>query len=318
MTARRPIWVFCLLLVSACGGKSAQLDCSGTGEVSGSYSETNSGSLSFLHGLAWREPHGDYIVLFTGDPTLAAAGRSSPNPEYETGHAAQMLGELVVGFQFEPNGKFRERITLGTSTSRGSSGADRGRITLQADGCARGDVQLDYYGEGSFALPLIQPEQNGRHLTQALEIDSRPEAAITHLPLEHHEWPGDDDFLGQWSLVHAQLSSADPVEALGALNFSPAVAATLARDPRALRALQRVRSQCPNPLSAALDEYGEVSGASQAAPGIVLHGTALTSLSDNGAILRLCYVMQRNAEFIEQCFPFTQDCSQPAETQLER
>jgi hypothetical protein len=288
-------------------GLLALADCSGVGEVVGSFSETNSGALTFGHGLAWREPDGSFSVLFTDDPVLAEAGRASPDPEYETGHAAEMLGELVVGYRFGSDGRYAERITLGTSLSRGSSGADSGRIRVKADGCARGDVHLDYYGDGSFALPLLQPGHN-RHLhDQALERDMRPEAAPA--ATEPAAVPDEEHPLAQWSAVHARLHAADPAAAMQALNFSPPVAATLARDARALAALARVRSQCPDPASATLDKYGDVGGESRPAPGVTLKGTALTSVSESGAFLSLCYVMQRNGEYIDQCFPFSEDCS---------
>ncbi len=308
----RALWMFALLALAGCGGPSARLDCSRAGQVTGSFSEINSGSLNFGHGLAWREPDGGFSVLFTDDEVLAEAGRASPDPEFETGHAAAMLGELVVGYRFHADGRYRERITLGTSSSRGWSGADRGRIALQADGCVRGDVLLDYYGDGSFALPLMQPEQNGIMQNQPLEVDSRPEAAPPAGASETVAWTDDEDPLEQWRAVHLQLSASHPVEAMGALNFSPGVAVRLAADARARAALERVRSQCPDPASATLDEYGDVGGESRPAPGIVLEGTALTSLSQTGAFLRLCYVMKRNGEYIDQCFPFSEDCSRPA------
>jgi hypothetical protein len=288
------------------------MDCSGTGEVAGSFSEINSGSLTFEHGLAWREADGAYSVLFTDDAVLAEAGRASSDPEYETGHVATMLGELVVGYRFDADGSYRERITLGSSTSRGSSGADSGRIALQTDGCVRGDVHLDYYGDGSFALPLIQPEQNRRMHGQALEVDSRPEPAPPARAFTADKVPSDEDPLEQWRAVYIQLSASHPAEAMGALNFSPGVAVRLATDARARAALERVRSQCPDPARATLDEYGDVVGEARPAPGIVLEGTALTSLSETGAFLRLCYVMKRNGEYIDQCFPFSEDCSRPA------
>lgn len=314
MTARTLLWILGPLAMAGCSGPSARMDCSGVGEVAGSFNETNSGSLSFEHGLAWREPDGGFSVLFTDDELLAEAGRASPDPEFETGHAATMLGQLLVGYRFHADGSYREHITLGSSSSRGWNGADRGRIALQADGCARGDVHLDYSGDGSFALPLMQPEQNEIMNGQPLEIDFRPEAAPPSGASETAAWPGEEDPLEQWRAVHERLSSTHPVEAMGALNFSPDVAVRLATDARARAALERVRSQCPDPANATLDEYGDVGGESRPAPGIVLEGTALTSLSETGAFLRLCYVMKRNGEYIDQCFPFSQDCSRPAVT----
>lgn len=297
-----------VFLLAGCGGPAGWLDCSGAGEVDGNFRETNSGALTFKHGLAWRGPDGGYSVLFTDDPLLAEAGRFSPDPERETNLAAGMLGALIVGYRFKPDGAYREHFTMGSSTSSGWSGADIGRISLQDD-CLRGDVRLDHYGAGAFALPSIHPEQNLAMLGETLEIDTRPEPTASPAPLQSGAAPTIEDASTAWVAVHAQLMATDRAVALQALDFSPLVAARLAQDARIGAALDRVRSQCPDPASARLDEYGDVVGESRPAPGIVLEGTALTTAVGTDAVLRLCYVMKRNGEYIDQCFPLTEDCS---------
>lgn len=296
------------LLAAGCSGPSASLDCSGAGEVSGSFRETNSGALIFRHGAAWQEPDGAYSVLLSDDPVLADTARAAAAPEYETALAADMLGALVVGYRFAPDGTYREYITFGSSVSRGWSSTDRGRLDVHDDGCVRGDVSLDDYGAGGFALPLARPEHEAAWPGLDVEIDTRPEPA----PADPAHAPPPEDPLAQWTAVHAQLSAADPAHALQALNLSPGAAAVLARDARIRAVLDRIRRQCPDPATARLDEYGDVGGPSEPAPGIVLEGTALTSLADTGPFLRLCYVMARNGESIEQCFPLSEDCSRDA------
>ena len=69
---------------------------------------------------------------------------------------------------------------------------------------------------------------------------------------------------------------------------------------------------CRRTSDARLDEDSDVIGPSPPVPGLVLDGTALTSLTETGAFLRLCYVMTRNGDSIEQCLPLTEDCSKPA------
>lgn len=305
-----------LLAGSGCGYRAAWLDCSGTGEVTGQYSEINSGSLTFRHGLAWRDSSGGYNVVFTDDPLLAEAARVSPNPGYEITLAAEMVRALLVGFRFHPSGNYREHFTAGTSTSSGWSGADIGSIDIEDDNCARGYVMLDYNGDGAFAVPLVSPEQNAAVLAQSVELDTRTE---TQAPDTATAIPSPaEDALATWATVHAQLMHPDVSQALQALDFSPASAARLAQDARVLAALDRVRRQCPDPATAGLDEYGDVVGQSHPAPGIVLEGTALTAMDGDGPYLRLCYAMQRNGASIEQCLPFIEDCSGADGVPIER
>lgn len=306
-----------LLLGSGCD-QSGWLDCSGVGNVAGSFRDSSSGSLTFRHGVAWREPDGAYSVLFTDEPLLAEAGRVSPHPAYEMGFAAEIVDALLVGYRFTPDGSYRDRFTAGRSTSSGWSSADSGDIAVDASGCVRGDVQLDGNGDGAFALPLTSPEHNAAMLVEALEVDTRSEAAMSAASLAADAAPAAEDPLAQWNDIHAQLMASDPAFALQAMNFSRDVAARLASDARVLAALERVRHQCPDPASASLDEYGDVIGLSRPAPGIVLEGKALTSLGENGAFLRLCYALQRNGEPIEQCFPYKEDCSRAVASGIDR
>lgn len=294
-----------LLALAGCG--SASMDCSGDGEVAGGFSDSSgTDTLTFRHGIAWRAPDGPYGVLFTDDPVLADAGRVSPNPEYEIALAAQMVGALLVGYRFHADGTYHQYFTVGGRVSSGRSGADRGRIAVDDDGCARGDVQLDDYGDGAFALPLIDPERNAAMLVESVERDTRPEADGTDGDTVDESAPFLPDALAEWTAAHATLMLPDPAQALQSLNFSPGTAARLAQHAGVLAALERVRRQCPDPATATLDAYGDVIGASHPAPGVVLHGTVL--MTGAGAV-RLCYAMQRNGGNIEQCFPMQEDCS---------
>ncbi len=287
-----------------CGKLSDALDCSGAGETRGSYKSSNNGELDFEHGLAWRNTDGTYTVLFTRDTVLAEALRVSPEPEWESARIGEVLRELLVGFQFHPDGKYHQHITLGTSTSSGWSGADKGSIKLDADGCLRGDVVLDHYGAGHFALPLIEHQPSVTTGNAAVEYDPRPErdAARTGQGTE-------PDALAVWSQAWARLQSAHPVTALQTLGFSQAVATRLVDDKRALAALARIRGQCPEPGSAKIGDYGDIEGPAHPKPGMVMGASGSTEISPLGEVFIKCYIMQRNGEYIDQCWPLTTDCT---------
>ncbi len=70
-----------------------------------------------------------------------------------------------------------------------------------------------------------------------------------------------------------------------------------------------MREQCPDPRSASLNEYGEVVGASTPGNGPRFNGTGQASLGMDGPVIGNCYVMQRDGEYIDQCFPLTTDCA---------
>lgn len=297
--------------LGGCAPSTAFLDCSGVGEVAGEYAEINTGALRFRHGLAWINPDGTHEVLFGDDAALFAALRASPYPGYEAQQLGEMLGAFLVGFRFDADGDYTERFTAGTAQSQGWSGADRGHIEVDQGGCARGYATLDADDWGKFALPLQRPALLGAMLEQGVEAgaadgrhtaDDAPRVAESGLRLE-------EDALARWRLLHARLHGLHPAEALQALGLSWPLAEQLAGEPRALAALQRVRSQCPG-ADARLDEYGSVVGEAEPQPGVRLLATAQTFLADDGAmVLHTCYVTERNGQSVEQCWPLSADCS---------
>lgn len=278
----------------ACNSPSAAFDCSGDGEVRGSFSEINSGELTFRHGLIVGDAGRGYTVLFTDDDLLAKALRASPEPEAEVGAIAQMLGKLVVGYEFDVAGNYQQRITRGTSSGSGMTGSDEGRVTIDDQGCARGDVTLTSYGSGFFALPLQRDRRR-----REVEGNSMGESASGEA----------DDPLATWADAFARLIDLHPVIPLETLGFSTPAATQLSSDPRAQAALKRVREQCPDPRTATVNEYGEVVGPSTPGHGARFNGTVQVSRGPDGPVLGHCYVMQRDDAYIEQCFPLHTDCA---------
>ncbi len=305
------------LLICGCGGTSGGMDCSGAGSVRGSYSEINSGTLKFAHGLFWGDDAIGYKVLFTDDPLLGEALRASPDPGREAPMAARMLQVLLVGYEFGPDGKYRQHFTLGTGTSSGWSGADIGAVKIDSEGCARGDVQLDHLGDGHFALPLLHPE----HIAAALNTDVEIGGASPGVATAAGGSGRDDavDMLKTWRAAYTRLHDAHPASALQALGFSAPVASGLAAHPGAKKSVERMRSQCPDPATTSLNEYGEVIGEARATlvaantevptGVVVLSGTAMASTGGDGAVIDNCYVMKRNDEWIDQCWPISTDCT---------
>lgn len=285
------------LLLAGCGQPSDALDCSGHGTARGSHDEINSGQLDFRQAVAFAL-NGGYTVIFTDDATLAELMRQSPSPEHEVARAGAIFDRLLVGFRFDGHGQLLEHLTLGNSTSSGSDGSDRGAMTADTDGCARGDVRRKYDGNAYFAVPLAHPERRGAEL--AVEYGPATNASMPAFP--------DEDLLARWRAAHARLTDLHPVTAAQALGFSASAAAVLAADPRTQNALERVRTQCVDPAQAILNEYGEVSGPSPSHDGVVFQSTVVTETGSDGEYLANCWVMQRNDESLEQCFPLHTDC----------
>jgi hypothetical protein len=300
-------WCGILFTTALIGGCSRQLsstmDCSGGGAVRGQYDNVNDGKLEFKLGAAWRNDGGGFTVMFTRDPVLATALRASPDPDSEAARLGQVLGELLVGLQYHPDGKFEQRITRGTSTSSGWSGDDEGSAAMDEQGCLRGDVKLSGYGFAHFALPLLAPEKIAASIGSGVEVDSRTQPSPTAVV------DGEADALKRWSAAWTRLNEAHPVTALQAMGFSSPVAAALADDKRALATLKRMRGQCPQASTAGLNEYGEVVGDSHPRPDMVLNGTGTASISPWGGVIDNCYVMKRNDQYIDQCWPLSQDCA---------
>lgn len=300
------------LLLQGCGAPSLGLDCAGSGQVSGGYREANSGNLEFKRGLFWGDSGLGYKVLFTDDPLLAEALRASPDPAREAPIAADMLHVLLVGYDFHPDGKYRQHFTWGTGKSSGWSGADVGHVDIDDQGCARGDVRLDSPGSGHFALPLLHPERLEVASKTAVEVETgvrRQRPALTAGAAVV-----DDDPLARWRLAFARLNDPHPANALRSVGFSAAVAAQLSAHPKALKALERMRGQCPQPATAKLNEYGEVVGESRPKSAasrsqVVLSGTATATVGADGAFIDNCYVMQRDGQWIDQCWPLSADCT---------
>ncbi len=306
-----------IFLIGGCSGPSAGLDCDGAGSVRGRYSEINSGTLEFAHGLFWGDDVQGYKVLFTGDSLLAEALRASPDPGREAPMAARMLQVLLVGYEFGPDGKYRQHFTFGSGNSSGWSGADRGAVKIDGKGCARGDVHLDHPGDGHFALPLLHPE----HIAAALNSDVEIGGATPGVATAAGGSGRDEavDMLEAWRAAYSRLHDAHPASALQTLGFSAPVASALAAHPGAKQAVERMRTQCPDPATASLNEYGEVIGEARPTPvsakagvpmaATVLSSTAVVSNGGNGAVIDNCYVMKRDDESIEQCWPISADCT---------
>ena len=286
------------LLLAGCGQPSDVLDCSGHGTARGHHDEINSGKLDLKHAVAFTLD-GGYTVIFTDDATLAELMRQSPSPEHEVALAGAMFDRLLVGFRFDGHGQLLQHLTLGNSTSWGTDGSDRGTMIASTDGCARGDVRRTHHGNAYFAVPLAHPERRGAEL--AVEYDPASHAAMTSVP--------DEDLLARWRAAHTRLADLHPVTAVQALGFSASGAAVLAADPRIRDVLERVRTQCADPAKAALNEYGEVVGPSPSHDGFVFQSTVVTESSNDGEYLANCWVMHRNDEALEQCWPLRTDCT---------
>ncbi len=301
---RNSLLVLLMVAISACGDSSSTMDCRGKGEVSGGYQNSNDGALEYGFGLAWRASDGGYRVLFTRDALLADALRASPAPDAESHRVGQLLGELLVSLEFHADGNYHQRVTQGTSMSSGWSGADRGRISIDGDTCLRGDVKLDHYGSAHFALPLLPIREDQNAASTEVERDTRP--AQNSAPSRVGTPEG---ALHIWQKAYARLHEPHPVSALQAAGFSAAVATVLAGDKRVKTVLARLRGQCPDPASANVNEYGEIVGTSHPTPDITLSGTGIASIAAKGAQIDNCYVMQRNGQSIDQCWPLTTDCT---------
>ena len=293
----RVLLAACPLLLTGCGQPSDALDCAGHGTARGSHDEINSGKLDFKHAVAYALGDG-YTVIFTDDATLAELMRQSPSPEHEVALAGAMFDRLLVGFRFDGHGQLLQHLTLGNSTSWGSDGSERGAMIASTDGCARGDVRREHHGNAHFAVPLAHPERRGAEL--AVEYGAATNASKPDAP--------DDDLLARWRAAHARLTGLHPVTAVQALGFSASAAAVLAADPRTRDALERVRTQCVDPAQATVNEYGEVTGPSPSHEGFVFQSTVVTETARDGEYLAHCYVMQRNDEALEQCWPLKTDC----------
>jgi hypothetical protein len=299
MRLLRPFVLIACASVLGCGEPSDAFDCSGDGTARGGYEEINAGELRFEHAVVFPQGEG-HTVLFSDDPVLAEVMRHSPDPESEGAMAAKMFGRLLVGFRFDAGGQLGEHLTRGTSTSWGTDGSDRGAMRIDAEGCARGDVRMSHNGAGYFAVPLSHPER--LEAMAAVELGPASNAAV---PAEVAE----DDLLARYARAHARLMDGHPVNALEALGYSTGAASVLAADPRSDGVLARMRSQCVDPRTARVNEYGEIIGPSPQQDGLVFQGTVVTQSTSAGEVISNCYVMGRNGQNLEQCWPLETDCA---------
>ena len=111
----------------------------------------------------------------------------------------------------------------------------------------------------------------------------------------------------------SRIAAGAPFAALAVLAALPCLPAQEPRGPvpnDLLATLERLRTQCPDPARARLNEYGAVEGPSNAAPGILLSGWVTTERDEGGLRIRHCSVNARNGESVEQCWPLKADCRQ--------
>lgn len=305
MILRASAWLAALALLAGCSAAD-QLDCSGIGTVHGQYRDVNIGNAELRYGAAWGSAELGHAVVLSDHRGYAEALQRSARPLYDSERAAELLDLVVVGANYDPAGNFVDYFAYGKGgvSSRGSGGDYGGSLHVDAEGCARGNVALYRDRAAVFALPRWRPE-SARLYAQG------PEGGASDARLDGGIAPPDaDDALAAWAALHAQLMHADPGQALLALGLSVPVAAHLANDPVALATLERLRTQCPDPARARLNEYGEVEGPSTAAPDITLSGWVTSELDENGLRIRHCSVNQRNGESVEQCWPLHTDCRQ--------
>lgn len=294
-----------ILLIAACS-PAAHFDCSGEGTAEGEFIDANYGELIFRHAIVLPMTDDGHTVLFTDDATLLAAMRASRDPLVEGTLAAQALGKHMVGFQYDRYGDYKQRIVVGNQSGSGWSGADRGSIRIEADGCARGYAQLDGKDWGTFAVPLwrdpgdVSVEPGGT---------PPPTEIVPEAPLEATETSEADAELALWRLAWTRLHLPEPALALEALGLGPGPAAVLAGDARGLATLARMRQQCADATTALWDgSYGEVVGNSPTVDGVAFWATVRATADGPGARIANCYVMERNGQSLEQCWPLQQDC----------
>ncbi len=289
--------ILCLLALGLVGcSPASRLDCSGEGSAYGRFEDSNYGALEFEHAVVVRQLDGSATVLFTDDANLATAMRNSQYPLSEGPDAAKTIGRHMVGFEYDTGGNYKQRIVVGSQQGSGWSGADRGSISVDEAGCARGHAYLDGDDSGVFAVPIWRDPAD-----LAIEPGGVPSADAAE--------PADEDPLELWRLAWTRLNQPDPVLALQALGLSPGAAASLVEDKRALATLERMRTQCADPASAVYNpDYQEIVGPSPEHEGMVFTATVRARPDGNSAVIDNCYVMFRNDVSIEQCWPQRQDC----------
>lgn len=303
MILRASAWLAALALLAGCSAAD-QLDCGGIGTVYGQYRDVNIGNAELRYGAAWGSAELGYGVVLSSHRGYAEALQRSARPLFDSERAAELLGLVTVGAVYDTGGDFVSYFASGKGSSRGTSSGYSGSLVIDDEGCARGNFSLYDDRNAVFALPQWRPE-NVRLYAQGPEggeVSTSQAGGI--------DPPDTDDPLQVWAALHAQLVHPDPARGLIALGLSVPVAEHLANDPAALRALERLRTQCPDPARAKLNEWGEVEGPSTAAPDITLSGWVSTEIDEGRLRLRMCSVSTRNGESVEQCLPLQDDCRQ--------
>jgi len=294
-------------MLAGCGGGESLMDCSGEGSVQGEFSEINTGAFAFGHGLVWRAEDG-YIALFTQSKASAQALLLSPAPEREAETVMHLLGESLLRINFDEAGGYRRFSVSGQGGISGWGSDHRGRLRLDAAGCARGRVDLGSYGQARFALPLHAPAAALAALQQPLEAGDMAPAEVEQAQSMPDPAPDLADPVAAWTWVHARLDPARPLPAFSVLGLSSFVAQSLAGEPRAIAALERLRSQCPDPASARPGGYFLLEGEARTREGRVLEGDAQLAAGDAGPQLLHCRVLRLVDERWQECLPMQRDC----------
>ncbi|MFA5938230.1 MAG: ankyrin repeat domain-containing protein [Sinimarinibacterium sp.] len=274
------------------------MSCSGEGSARGHYGEVNFGELDLDYAVV-SASEGGHVVIFSDDPTVAAAMRSSPEPETEGPLAAAIFGRRLLGVRFDGDGEAFEFLERSNSWKwDGSGNFAQGQVRIDRHGCARGGVRIARHGVGRFAVPLHGPQ--GLVSQERSQAGSHPESR-------------DADPLALWSEAHARLMDPDAVTAIQALGFSEPAAAVLAEDPRMAAVLKRMRTQCTDPAQARFDGFGDIEGRSPSDNGVVFRSQVKARATVSGAVIDRCSVMERTFGELwnqtDQCWPLMEDCS---------
>lgn len=292
----------CAVLVAGCQGLSAP--CTPSGTVRGEYEEANLGRIDPRHGVGWAREDGSWRVALTDRPEFVVALRASADPEREFDGVRRMLGAPVVGFTTDASGDLVDYFArVGMPSSQGRGGGARGQVSLHADGCLRGDYWEWKTRRAQFSVPVAGGAVGSLAVEAGgdAEVDIELEAPDALLALP--------DPLQDWRQAHAALSDPSRVRGFQALGFSEPVALELAQMPAAVDTLERLRRQCPLPERSALDEYGDLTGIAEAAPGVELESTLRSGGFSGTPPVYDCYAMRRNDQPTEQCWVIFQDCA---------
>lgn len=293
----------CMLMLAGCRGEP--LPCSVAGTVRGEYEDSNLGRVDPRHGIGWQRADGSWRVVLTDRAEFVMALRGSPDPEREFDGVRVMLGAPVFGFSVDPDGDLVDYFArIGMPSKEGRGGDARGHAALDDAGCLRGDYWEWKTRRAQFSVPVAgaaaaamasMAVEAGADVMVEVEPPSDPQASA--------------DLMQHWRLAHAALSDPSRVRAFESLGFSEPVALELAQMPSALDMLERLQRQCPLPERSAPDEYGDIQGIAEAAPGVELESTLRISHFPDIPPAFDCYTMSRNGQPTEQCWVSFEDCA---------